>query len=340
MPASLPSPAQAPVQVTYIGGLGRSGSTLVERLLSATTGSVTVGELVHLWHRGLVEDELCACGRRFSACPFWQAVGDAAFGGWSTVDVPAMIELQAQSDRTRHVARLAASRAPLAAGEPSGQYGEVLHRLYAGVLQVSGASGVIDASKHASTAFLLSRTPGVALRVVHVVRDSPAVAYSWTRLVRRPQVPDRLQHMATYSPSRSVVQWSAQNALIDLLATRGAQVLRVRYEDVVAQPGAQLRRLLEFLDVEPAIGDAVLAGGLPPDLLDHAISGNPGRLAAGPVRLRRDDVWRVKLPPATRRLVAAATFPLRLRYGYLGRHRPVEAVGVLPPVEEIEEIEE
>lgn len=345
MPPPAPPAAPAPIPVTYIGGLGRSGSTLVERLLSATTGEVTVGELVHLWQRCLLRDELCACGRRFSACPFWQAVGDSAFGGWSTVDVPAMAQLQGQADRTRHVPRLAASLAPFPAGDPAAAYGDVLRRLYAAVLAVSGTPGVIDASKHASTAFLLARTPGIALRVVHVVRDSPAVAYSWTRQVRRPQVPDRVEHMATYSPARSVVQWSAQNALIDLLAARGAKVHRVRYEDVVAEPAEQLRRLLSFLEIDTSVGDAVLSGGLPPDLLDHAISGNPGRLAAGPIRLRPDDAWRLELPDRTRRLVAAGTFPLRLRYGYVGPHRPAAAataggavhVGATEDSEDVEE---
>lgn len=317
------SPAAVPV--VYIGGLGRSGSTLVERLLSATTGFVTVGELVHLWQRCLLDDELCACGRRFSACEFWQSVGDRAFGGWSTVDVEQMSALQAEADRTRHVPRLAASRRPFPQQHASARYGQVLRRIYAAVLEVSGCPGIIDASKHASTAFLLSRTRGVDLRVVHVVRDSPAVAYSWTRLVRRPQVPDREQHMATYSPGRSVVQWSAQNALVDLLALRGGNVRRVRYEDVVERPAEQLHELLQFLGVDPEVGDAVLADGLPPDLLDHGISGNPGRLTAGPVTLHRDDVWRDALPVGTRRFVQAATLPLRVRYGYLG-HRTAPPV--------------
>ena len=56
-------------------------------------------------------------------------------------------------------------------------------RTYAAIAQVSGRRVVIDSSKHASLAFCLSTSPALDLRVVHVIRDSRAVAYSWSRVV-------------------------------------------------------------------------------------------------------------------------------------------------------------
>ena len=41
-------------RVVYLGGLGRSGTTLLERLLAARPGVCAAGETVHLWQRGLV----------------------------------------------------------------------------------------------------------------------------------------------------------------------------------------------------------------------------------------------------------------------------------------------
>ena len=61
--------------VLYIAGWGRSGSTLLERLLAEVDGVTLLGEVVHLWERGVREDELCACGTAFSGCPFWSEVG-------------------------------------------------------------------------------------------------------------------------------------------------------------------------------------------------------------------------------------------------------------------------
>ena len=69
----------------FIGGLGRSGTTLLERLLGQLPGTLPLGEVAHLWERDIRDDERCACGARFSMCEFWQRVGESAFGGWDKV---------------------------------------------------------------------------------------------------------------------------------------------------------------------------------------------------------------------------------------------------------------
>ena len=51
----------------------------------------------------------------------------------------------------------------------------------------------------------------------------------------------------------------------------------------------------------------------------HSISGNPDRLRTGPVEIRLDDEWRTGMSRADHRFVTALTWPLLLRYGYLGR---------------------
>ncbi len=69
-------------RVLFLGGLGRSGTTLLERILGELPGVTPLGEVVHLWQRGIRADEKCGCGVRFAACPFWQRVGEHAFGGY------------------------------------------------------------------------------------------------------------------------------------------------------------------------------------------------------------------------------------------------------------------
>ena len=49
-------------RVLYIGGLGRSGTTLLERILGELPGACALGEVVHLWDRDVRADERCACG--------------------------------------------------------------------------------------------------------------------------------------------------------------------------------------------------------------------------------------------------------------------------------------
>ena len=68
--------------VIYIAGSGRSGSTLLERVLGGMPGAVNVGELIDLFRRTAPRGERCGCGLAFADCPFWTGVGKRAFDGW------------------------------------------------------------------------------------------------------------------------------------------------------------------------------------------------------------------------------------------------------------------
>ncbi|MEO3812106.1 sulfotransferase [Sphaerisporangium sp. B11E5] len=298
----------------FIGGLGRSGTTLLERLLGEFPGVAPLGEVVHLWERGVLGREPCGCGEPFTACAFWRRVGMRAFGGWSPGLADRVLTLRRRVDRTRRIPALVARRRhPGLSG-----YTRAYSRVYEAAAQVSARPVVVDSSKHASLAFCLLTSPVVDLSVVHVVRDPRAVAHSWRRHVRRPE--DGAP-MTRWRPWRTAVHWVVQNLAFELLALRNGAVVRVRYEDLLADPPAVLVPLLARLGVpagscgEPSGRSA--AGHRVAELsVAHTCSGNPMRFTAGPLELRRDDTWCERLPRHHRWLVTALTWPLMIRYGY------------------------
>jgi hypothetical protein len=298
-------------RVLYIGGLGRSGTTLLERLLGELPGVVALGEVVHLWQRDLRDGERCGCGEPFRRCGFWRSVGEAAFGGWDAVDVDRVLALRRSVERTRHLPRLAAGRPPATVLEYAGYY----RRLYAAAARVTGAQVVVDSSKHSALAWCLRHTD-LDLRVVHLLRDPRAVAYSWTRRVIRPES-DRGEQMTRYHPARAALLWNAQNAALSLLARRGTPVFRLRYEELVADPVAALRALAGFAGVDVSGADLGFVSRFEAALgPGHSAAGNPMRFTVGVLPLRRDDAWRRHLLPRQRRLVGAVCAPLLPAYGY------------------------
>jgi hypothetical protein len=303
-------------RVLYLGGLGRSGTTLVERLLGELPGVVALGEVVHLWQRDLRDNERCGCGARFSACTFWRRVGERAFGGWGNVDVARIHALRDAVERTRHIPRLAATLAAAGASADVREYAGYYARVYAAAADVAGAEVVVDSSKHSALAHVLRFADDVDLRVVHVVRDPRGVAYSWTKTVARPET-DGAEDMTRYSPARSALLWNAHNAAFGLLARRGVGVRRIQYEEFLSDPRAALIRLADFAGLALTADDLAF---LRPEYADlkvgHSAAGNPMRFTVGRLPLRRDDDWVRALPSGQRRLVGAVCAPMLRAYGY------------------------
>src|SRR5204862_6576366 len=81
-----PAAGVSDVPVLYIGGWGRSGSTLLAHVLAEVPGFVSVGELRYVWQAGPEANELCGCGLPFDECPVWTAVGQGAVGGGGELD--------------------------------------------------------------------------------------------------------------------------------------------------------------------------------------------------------------------------------------------------------------
>ncbi len=306
------------LRVLYVGGMPRSGSTLSDLLLHQLPGHVGVGELFYLWSNGLEHDGLCACGEPFSRCPFWTSVGARAYGGWHTVDRAEVARLQASVDRTARIPLLLVPRPPARFARDLAAYVALLEPLYHAIAAESGATTVVDSSKRPSLAYVLRRIPGIDLRVAHVVRDPRGVAYSFAKHVELPPGVDRDLEMPRSTTRKVSRRWVTVNAAVAALARVGVPLVRIRYEDLVADPGRELTRVLA-LEGSPAPSDVDLAfatGGAVTVPRTHLVAGGRIRLESGRMPLRLDEAWRDQMPAHARRLVELGTLPARLRYGY------------------------
>jgi len=313
-PAAPTSPDQ-PLDILYVGGMPRSGSTLTDLMLDSLPGHVAVGELFYLWRNGLLHDGLCACGAAFSRCPFWQAVGQQAFGGWRAADGERVMRLQHEVDRTAKIPQILGRR-PRAFAAALEEYSGLLQRLYAAIAQVSGAQVVVDSSKRPSLAFVLRSMPGVRLTVAQVVRDPRGVAYSFSKHVELPAGAALGAAMPRSSTVKVARRWVTVNALVASLGAFGVPTVRVRYEDLVQDPLRELARVAAAEGRASEVDRTVVTdrGLRVPET--HVVAGGRIRLADGVLPLRLDDAWRREMDPAARRVVGAVTAPTRLRYGY------------------------
>jgi hypothetical protein len=302
------------LEVVEVLGFGRSGSTLLDRLLADALGAPGVGELVAVWRRGLLEDRPCSCGERFTRCPFWQAV---VATDPDLLTRPQAADMVLRTNRVMHVwspTRVwsgAARRALVDAVPPT--WFAAMGALYRGVATVTGAGTIVDSSKAPVLGYLLARVPGLQVRPVPLVRDPRAVAWAWSHpgpaVALAPALPQ-------LTPARAALVWSlVLQATEAVAATLGNGATLVRYEDLTDAPEDTVDRILRELGhLARSDPSAVVP---PRGATEHTMSANPRlRFATEPAAVVQDRRWIEGTTSATWATVTALTLPGVLRHGY------------------------
>lgn len=299
-------------RVIFIGGSGRSGTTLLSRVIGQLPGYAAVGEVREVWRDRVGQNQLCGCRQPFAECSFWQRVGDEAFGGWSNVDRAAT---EALVGRLNWVGAYRVLRPGSDDRLASPELADMLRRLYVGIAAASDGATIVDTSKGPPYGVALSSVPGLDFRAIHIVRDSRGIANSWLKEIPRPYTPRRVLRGHKLSAVASV-RWLVHNSEMELLGSR-VPMVRLVYERFAQDPKAATRRILTALghDVDLA-AFGFLDEGVAQLQPNHTVAGNPNRHDTGGIRVQVDAAWQHDLTTLQRLQVSAMTWPMLLRYGF------------------------
>lgn len=274
-------------RVLYISGSGRSGSTLLERMLHSAQGVASVGELHCLW-RLPAQQITCSCGRPFAAEPVWQKILAAA-----SFDAPTLEELrrlEARVCRSGFIARHGFSLASLRSDLEVRRFLALQFRLFAAIAEVSGAGLVVDSSKAGPRAWILACDPRV--RVLHLHRDPADVILSWRSAKFDPGLGKAMKRMPVHA---AALDWWKVDRLATTLARR-RDLRRVDYRALCTNPRETIEGLLQWLDIPIAEGPQWLGRAeVLPGAQYHSLNGNPDRFDRDVLRVspRRADWSRV-----------------------------------------------
>lgn len=294
------------MDLLYISGSGRSGSTLVERLLHASPRFVAVGEFHVLWR--LPADQItCSCGRKLPEDPFWDAVLSRA--GITLATMAELSRLEAKVARSGHVVRAGFRLSSLADDSDVAAFLAPQQAIFDAVRSISGRAIVVDSSKAGPRAWLLA---AAGAHVLHLWRHPAEVIASW-----RSKKFD--QGLGTLMARPSVATAAAEWWKVEHLARRLARqhpVAMLDYDRLCVAPRAALAAALAASGLA---GDA----GIPwqdghnvlPGADYHSLNGNPDRFDRGAITVRARAVDRSRLEPADRALVPLAGGLLAAAYG-------------------------
>jgi hypothetical protein len=280
------------VRVAFIAGAGFSGSTLLEQSLSQIEGCVSIGGLhplfEHYW-----PVMVCECGKRHRECEFWQGVLEDAYGASAN-------EQGAKRERARVLGKGFVAHSPMSALMRSSpkfslkaafrELGTLIEPIYRAVAARTGAQVVVDSSKAAPWGLSSLAAPGVDLRVVHLIKDPRAFAYSNGR-----------PHAFFYplgsttvprGPIRSFGNWGLANIEAEYLARQAPHSMTVLYESLARRPEETLASIVDMLGIEGDVALPVRDHELTVDRPGHAIGGNARRPRHGVTSIEFDERWR------------------------------------------------
>lgn len=309
------SASAAHVKVLYLLARGRTGSTIVARLLGEIPGFLSVGEVRSLWDPVALSGGRCACGERLHQCSVWASILRLA-------GAPEAAAWQREVVRERNFLKLVGPGVRRTSDwEAFRRYATLMGTVYAELAQAHDARVIVDSSKRPSYAALLRHIDGIDPYYVHLVRDPRASAYSWKH--RRYESVTPGEEVTRRGPIDATVRWDVLNLEAELLkhAVSSQRFLRLRLEDFVAFPRRSLESILAFVGETPSslplTDDRFAQLGT-----SHMIGGNPSPRLPGVVEIHDSSEWRSQQGRWDRLLSTATALPLMRRYGYSLRDRP------------------
>jgi Sulfotransferase family len=291
--------------VLYIMGTARSGSTVLHILLSALPGVAGGGELAHAPRDAFLLDHHCSCGQRASSCSVWRGV--RARCAWSEPELRRVARIMRTMDGNRG---FFATWLGLRSSRSEAEYREANHRLIAAAAAELGAPIVVDSSKYAGRALLLSKLWPARVRVVLLTRSAQGVMGAFERGVPGGRPPSSL--------SFGVLYYGLVTLYLRLAKARlGSSCVTVTYEELMSDPGATVDRIGRWIGRDGSeLRERIDQHRAFP--VGHIVTGNQLRLLGTGVRIdpthnRTDVAGRVR---------RALCGPLELWRRFLGLAKP------------------
>ena len=263
------------MRVIYIASTSHSGSTLLSLMLNANVNIISVGELQNLNRQLKIKERhklypRCTCNApSLWQCTFWRAVDDyiRAQSGKSLLDLNMLDYSDADERRAANPA------------------------LFKAIASVSGKELIVDSSKHPRRMSYLLGFQDLNVYPVHLIRSPEGQINSVLR--KRGGL------------LKALVKYEVVNAQIRSVL-RSVSHSVIRYEDLIVQPEATLRTILEPLRVR--FDPKQLSWT---EFVSHDVAGNHMRWNKVS-DLMLDKSWKQDLNPLQKYAIRCATILSRI----------------------------
>ena len=310
------------LQILYIGGYGRSGSTLIERILATDTRILGGGEIANLLPMLLYPEKQstplpkCSCGANLEDCKVWGPLVQDLL----TLSRKRLLDylISQRIVESLSVYIFQKSRKPKFVG----LYEEFTQKVFRHLFSL-GINVVIDSSKTsrlcAFRPLALARWSGYKVRLLHLVRDGRGCILSNLRgdNIKMERGLSNVRRPAALV--RTTLSWIIANWAARRFGKSFPEAYTVlRFEDFIREPRKTLENLARFLDLDLIEPLNVLTRMQYEEIevpQTHQISGNRLRFESR-LRLSPPKNWRELLPSLYQWFFWALAGWEAKRYGY------------------------
>lgn len=302
--------------IIYIAGYGRSGSTLLERILGSHENIVGTGELSMLLPLLDKQDFRCSCGESLGKCSFWSDVIDNL--GDTYRDARQNRNLQLKFEAFPAIGRYLLGHH----SREKEKYKKLVQKI---VDAVGGkelppqVKYIVDSSKTSHKEFFrpiaLSKFTSLNVKMIHLVRDGRGCMWSLikgsNRKMEKGVVPN-----VPFATFRAAMGWFFANIAAHVFQSLhpSKNYCRIKYEDLTENYLTVLTKLEDFLDVNFDKQMDMLKNQQEIPLL-HQVGGNRLKFRKKIV-LRQDIQWKTKLRKRQQLIFWLLDWPLALIYNY------------------------
>lgn len=278
-------------QLIYIVSCQRSGSTLLDLMLSQHSKIQGVGEVAKLFDYAS-NDKLCTCGKSVLECEFWSQVterfkekvnfkGEGVFledrydclikcenYSFLKSNLEKLLLLKSNNKRVKQLWKTLFSDHVNAF--------KMSEFWYDSILRTSGKAFLLDSSKDIRRMMVLSTLKESDFYIIYLVRDGRGVVNS---LMKR-------WNLSVQAASK---MWLQKNQQIQLALKSVAHkhlVKFLKYEDLCTNPNLVMKGIAEFLNVDYEGAMTQLDKSA-----SHNIGGSPTRLDKSINRVEQDLAW-------------------------------------------------
>jgi|GEM_PF-895434 len=283
------------VNLIYLLGAGRSGTTALATLLGGLSDVTTLGEM-HQFYDHIRDGKTCSCGNTLLKCVFWTKV---------IANLPSEIKdnpevCQHLSDRFEYHSSIPKH----VVGGHNKEQLKLYNRNQSLILKASQTIGntkyVLDSAKYLGRFLSLKKNNDITLKGIYMTRDVRGVINSFSKKVQSSRSP--LSTILYYYAVNSVSQW--------IYWLNRKSILKIRYEDLINKPELVIEKLCLFLEINSSVLLEKFSNNEDFEI-GHIIGGN--RIKKNKtIKMNFKDSWKTSLSRRVQLIYYVLTLPLML----------------------------